>query len=339
MKLGIIGLPGSGRSTVFEALTGNVQADGFKKDGRIGMVRVPDERLVFLSDLYRPRKTTFAQVEYFLPGIPDRKEGSSPWNQVKEADALIHVVRNFGGYGQSGPTPLKDISTLDQELIFSDLVLVEKRLERLTLDQKRGKKINLTELSLLTDCVQDLEAESPLRKNPSLASAQELKGFALLSAKPVLVLFNNEDDDDSLPQDGGSPGEKYAFIKGKLEQELSQMSAEEADGFLGEFNIAASAMDRIIKRSYELLGLVSFFTVGEDEVKAWTVKKETPAVEAAGVIHTDMQKGFIRAEILAYDDLVSAGSHQIARKKGTVRLEGKTYPVQDGDIINFRFNV
>lgn len=339
MKLAIIGLPGSGRSTVFEALTGNVQADGYKKDGRIGMVRVPDDRVVFLSEIYMPRKTTFAQVEYFLPGMPDRKEELNVWNQVKDADALIHVVRNFGGYGQARPTPLKDMSTLDQELIFSDLVLVEKRLERLTLDQKRGKKINLKELSLLNDCLQDLEAETPLRRNPSLASAQELKGFALLSAKPVLVLFNNEDDDDTLPQTERSPGEKYAFIKGKLEQELSQMSAEEADRFLGEFNIAASAMDRIIKRSYELLGLISFFTVGEDEVKAWTIKKETPAVEAAGVIHTDMQKGFIRAEVLAHDDLVSAGSHQNARKKGTVRLEGKTYPVQDGDIINFRFNV
>lgn len=339
MKLGIIGLPGSGRSTVFEALTGNAQPDGYKHTDRLGMVKVPDDRVARLSEIYQPKKTTYAQVEYFLPGISDRKEEQGAWNRVREADALIHVVRNFGQYGLSPPAPLEDGFSLDQELMFSDLVIVEKRLERLALDQKRGKKTDPQEVSLLEACRLNLEAEIPLRRNPALVHAPELRGFALLSAKPVLVLFNNEDDDDTQPRVEQQAGEVYACIRGKLEQELCQMSAQEAGEFLNEFNISASAMDRIISQSYELLGLISFFTVGDDEVKAWTVEKNTPAVDAAGVIHTDMQKGFIRAEVLAYHDLMHAGSYQNARKQGVVRLEGKTYPVQDGDIINFRFNV
>jgi hypothetical protein len=167
-----------------------------------------------------------------------------------------------------------------------------------------------------------------------------LRGFAFLSAKPMLVLFNNEDEDDAAPEAAGIAGtETCAVIKGRLEQELAQMDPDEAAAFLEEFNIAASAMDRIIERSYRLLGLISFFTVGEDEVRAWTIKEKTPAVEAAGAIHTDMQKGFIRAEVLAYDDLMDAGTFKDARSRGTVRLEGKTYEVKDGDIITFRFNV
>jgi ribosome-binding ATPase YchF (GTP1/OBG family) len=306
---------------------------------RIGMVKVPDDRVTALNDIYQPQKTTHAQVEYFLPGTSEQKDEQGAWNRVKEADALIHVVRNFGGYGDAPPTPLKDGLALDQELIFSDLVIVEKRLERLTLDQKRGKKADPKELALLEACRLDLEAEIPLRRNPALAFARELKGFALLSAKPALMLFNNEDDDDTPPPIEHQTGEAHACIRGKLEQELSQMSAKEAGEFLNEFNITASAMDRIISQSYDMLGLISFFTVGDDEVKAWTLKKNTPAVDAAGVIHTDMQKGFIRAEVLAYQDLKQSGSYHNARKQGLVRLEGKTYPVKDGDIINFRFNV
>ena len=188
--------------------------------------------------------------------------------------------------------------------------------------------------------MENLEQEHPLRNNPELAFAHVLRGFAFISAKPILILFNNEDDDDSMPpiKDMIS-SQDCMIIRGKLEQELVQMSEKEAHDFLEEFNITASAMDRVIKRSYELLGLISFFTVGEDEVRAWTIKKGTPAVDAAEVIHSDIKKGFIRAEVLSYDDLMNAKTYQEARKKGTVRLEGKTYEVQDGDIINFRFNV
>lgn len=343
MKLGIIGLPGTGKTTVFEALTRNVTSDDFSRDSRIGVVKVPDDRVNALSDMYQPKKTTYAQVEYFLPGRSDQQEktaGQSVWNQVRDTDALIHVVRNFGVYGIDPPSPRQDFLKVDQELILSDLVVVEKRLERLELDRKRGKPGDPRELALLDECRQSLEREIPLRKHPEIVSAQILKGFAFLSAKPTLVLFNNEDEDDRVPVAAGlSAEEDCTFIRGKLEQELAQMSAEEAADFLAEFNITASAMDRIVRKSYDLLGLVSFFTVGDDEVKAWTIKKGTPAVEAAGVIHSDIQKGFIRAEVLAFNDLMAVGSYAEARKKGTVRLEGKTYPVQDGDIINFRFNV
>ena len=175
---------------------------------------------------------------------------------------------------------------------------------------------------------------------PELAAAPLLRGFAFLSAKPVLVLFNNEDDDDQMPGEfSAEAAEEHMIIRGKLEQELAQMTDEEAAEFLAEFSIIASAMDRVLKRSYDLLGLISFFTVGEDEVRAWTIRKDTNAVDAADVIHSDIKKGFIRAELVAYDDLMDAGSHAEARKRGTVRLEGKTYKVQNGDIINFRFNV
>ena len=225
-------------------------------------------------------------------------------------------------------------------MILIDLVVVEKRLERLQLDSKRGKNVDSVEVSLLKDCLECLEKEIPLRKVPDITTSPLLRGYAFLSAKPMLTLFNNEDEDDQLPDIGDlTDHESCLVIRGKLEQELCQMSAEDAEDFLSEFNITASAMDRIIRQSYELLDLASFFTVGEDEVRAWTIKKQIPAVDAAAVIHTDIQKGFIRAEVLAYNDLMAVGSYPEARKKGTVRLEGKTYEVKDGDIINFRFNV
>jgi ribosome-binding ATPase YchF (GTP1/OBG family) len=229
---------------------------------------------------------------------------------------------------------------LDQDLVISDLVVAERRLERIELDRKRGKPLDAEEHALLIRCKESLEQEVPLRRHPDLAVAHLLRGFAFVSAKPMLVLFNNEDDNDVLPDAGDLlEQENCMIIRGKLEQELAQMSEAEAQSFLDEFEITASATDRVVKASYELMGLISFFTVGEDEVRAWTIRKDTPAVEAAGVIHSDIQKGFIRAEVLSYDDLMTAGTHAEARKRGTVRLEGKTYAVCDGDIINFRFNV
>ena len=293
-----------------------------------------------LSGMYHPKKTIYAQVEYFLPGRTDPKDAQSVWAQVRDADALIHVVRNFGSYGAEAPDPYKDVHTLDQELMLADQVIVEKRLERLALDQRRGQKVIPEELSLLQEALRQLENETPLRKISEIASAPVLRGYAFLSAKPVLVLFNNEDEDDRVPDaDELSAGENGCVIRGKLEQELVQMTGEEASEFLREFNITASAMDRIIRKSYDLLGLISFFTVGEDEVRAWTIQNDTSAMQAAGAIHSDIEKGFIRAEVLFYDDLMAVGSYAEARKKGTVRLEGKTYTVKDGDIINFRFNV
>ena len=344
MKLGITGLPQSGKSTVFEALTNNTIEIGNKSKDHIAAVRVPDGRVDFLSDMYKPKKTIYAQVEYFLPGIgaqsKDKSKEQSIWTKIRDCDALIHVVRNFAGFGFDKPEPYDDFIKLDQEAIIEDLVVIEKRMERLEQDRQRNRDINKEEITLLKECLKYLEKEMPLRKNDDLAFAHVLKGYAFVSAKPKLVLFNNEDDDDKVPDvEALTSKEDCMIIRGKLEQELAQMSDEEAEDFLNEFNITASAMDRVIKRSYELLGLISFFTVGEDEVRAWTIKDNTKAVDAAGVIHTDFQKGFIRAEVLSYNDLIDAGTYNEARKKGTVRLEGKEYGVQDGDIVNFRFNV
>ena len=340
MKLGIIGLPQSGKTTVFEALTKTVSESGRKGEERICTIRVPDDRIDTLSRIYQPKKTTYAQVEYFLPGtIADKKE-QSIWTAARDCDALIHVVRNHSAMGFEEKSPYADFVKMDQELILADLVVVEKRLERLELDHKRGKKKDPQEHALLVECRQSLEEEIPLRRVAELAAARELRGFAFLSAKPMLVLFNNDDEDDQLPDAGDITGrEDCLVIRGKLEQELAQMSADDAAEFLSEFNISESAMDKVIRKSYSLLGLISFFTVGDDEVRAWSIRGGTEAVDAAEAVHSDMKKGFIRAEVLAYDDLMAAGTYAAARKKGTVRLEGKNYVVQDGDIINIRFNV
>jgi ribosome-binding ATPase len=342
MKLGIIGRSGAGKTTVFEALTKCGLDNPQRKESRIGTVKVPDERVERLSAIYQPRKTIFAQVEYFLPVIDEhtREKGRelSPWTQVRDCDALIHVIRNFSAYGQDSASPEADFHALEQELILIDLVAVEKRLERLGLDQKRGKKPDTEEIALLEQCHIHLNNERPLRQFPDLAGARTLRGYAFLSAKPMLVLLNNTEEDETLP-DGPWSGEAALVLRGKLEQELSQMAPDEARIFLQEYGIRESAMDRVIARSYQLLGLISFFTVGEDEVRAWTITRNTAAVDAAEVIHSDIKKGFIRAEVLAYRDLMTAGNYAEARKQGTVRLEGKTYVVQDGDIINFRFNV
>ncbi len=345
MKLAIIGLAQSGKATVFQALTGTSLTAGHKNESQIGTIRVPDARVDRLSAIYNPRKTIYAQVEYFLPAArskaDDKKSGQQAyWAQVRDGDALIHCIRNFDAYGAEPPSPADDFRQLEQELILADLVSVEKRLERLELDQKRGKKPDPEEFDLLSRCRHELENERPLRLTPDLASAHKLRGFAFLSAKPQLVLFNNSDEDARLPESAeGLAGVTPLVIRGQLEQELAGMSAEEAGEFLSEFGLEASAADRIIQKSYELMGLISFFTVGEDEVRAWTIPRATTALDAAEVIHSDIKKGFIRAEVLAFDDLVAAGSHGGARKQGTMRLEGKQYEALDGDIIHFRFNV
>lgn len=345
MKLGIIGLPGTGKSTLFETLT-KITSDAAirKPEDRLGTIRVPDVRVERLSAMYNPKKTIFAQVEYLLPYIPvqqpGQQKGETAWSTVRTCDALIHVVRNFRGFGEEPVTPLEDFSQVNEEMIFADLLVVEKRLERLELDRKRGRKTDPEELRLLEECRRLLEQETPLRHAPELAGAQQLKGFTFLSGKPMLVLFNNEDEAEQMPAAGELlVTEKCIAIRGRLEQELAQMDEGEAKEYQEEFHISSSAMDRMISFSYELLGLISFFTVGPDEVRAWTIKNSTSAVDAAEVIHSDIKKGFIRAEVVAYDDLMAAGSYKDARQQGTVRLEGKTYVVQDGDIIEFRFNV
>ena len=341
MKLGIIGLPRCGKATIFDALTKNVTGTEHKGEDRIAAIRVPDDRVGALSQMYSPQKTTYAQVEYFLPGYKkDSPKNQSIWTAVRDCDALLHVLRNHAAYGFEKPNPAEDFIKLDQEFILSDLVVTENRLERIELDRQRGTAIDTEEQALLDDCRTAFEQEITIRKRPDLASAHKLRGFTFLSAKPVLVVFNNEDDDDRLPDPKElTSREACLVVRGRLEQELAQMPPEEAAEFLAEFNIPASAMDRAIRQSYALLDLISFFTVISNEVRAWTLKKKTQAIDAADVIHSDMKRGFIRAEVISFQDLMDAGSYAEAKKKGTVRLEGKTYEVQDGDVIQFRFNV
>jgi GTP-binding protein YchF len=344
MKLGIIGLPGAGKTTVFAALTRQVPDAAQKGNDLVGTIRVPDPRVNTLTDMYKPKKTGYVQVEYFLPGKQDpskhQKGESSIWTPIRDCHALIHVIKNFSGYGLGEPTPYNDFLKLHQDLMLADLIVVERRFERIELDHRRGNKMDPVEYDLLKECLNNLENEIPLRKHRDFAGEPRLRGYAFVSAKPMLVLFNNDDDVEHIPDIRGLTSEESCIaIRGKLEEEIAQMAPEEATAFLSEFNIESSAMDRVIQKSFELLDLISFFTIVHNEVRAWPIKKGTMALDAAGAVHSDMKRGFIRAEVVSYDDLMNAGSHQAAKKLGTVRLEGKTYQVQDGDIINFRFNI
>jgi GTP-binding protein YchF len=347
MKLGIIGLPGSGRSTIFEALTGARGEDGAPKatraDQRISTVKVFDERVAFLEEIFKPKKTTYAQVEYVLPS--DTTAGSAPksdgviWNQVRVCDALIHVLRNFKTPGGLPATPVEDFWNLEENLILDDLAVTEKRLERIDADKKKGKKPD-DEYAAIRTCREQLEKGQPLRALPELTAAQSLRGFTFLSAKPQFLISNNDDEDESTPDWERRPeGLEIMVVRGRLERDIAGMSMEEAAEFLEAYHIDRSALDRVIRRSYRLLDLISFFTVLNEEVRAWTVSAGSRAIEAAGTVHTDMQRGFIRAEVLSFEHLKEYSSFQEAKKAGHVSLEGKDYQVQDGDIINFRFNI
>ena len=340
MKLGIIGKPNSGRTTIFETLTKNFISHDKITEHHIGMIKVPDPRLDILIKMNNPKKETYAQVAYFLPGKLEQSKDIFTFNQVRECDAYIHVLRNYSGSGLGDPQPYQDFSSIEQDMILADMAVVEKRLDTLKTEKQRGKTVNPEELTLMEAALSILENEKPLRSDQQLASEQLIRGFTLVSAKPMLVLFNNEDEDDALPEISDLTNlEECLVIRGKLEHELAQMSGDDTADFLAEYQITESAMDRVIRKSYQRLGLISFFTIGDDEVKAWTIKDGTVALDAADEIHSDIKRGFIRAEVITYDDLIDAGNIQSARKKGTLRLEGKTYPVKDGDIINFRFNV
>ena len=347
MKLGIIGLPQAGKTTVFEALTGargeSPQQKAGRSDHRIGTVRVADSRVDHLSRIYKPKKTTYAQVEYLLPsdvgGVQAGKSENALWNQVRPCDALIHVVRNFDG-GLGEPSPQADVRTLEEEMIISDLAVVEKKVERMDLDAKRGKKDEEGLRELMEACRALLEENRPLRSEPELSSSPDLRGFTFLSAKPQLLIVNNADEDEEAPSWTSPPGPaEVIVVRGSLEKEIALLPPEEAGEFMNAYHIETSALDRVIRTSYEILDLISFFTVGEDEVKAWTIPEGTTALDAAGEIHSDIQQGFIRAEVISFEELVRLGSLPEAKKAGQVRLEGKEHVVRDGDIVHFRFNV
>jgi GTP-binding protein YchF len=348
MKLGIVGLPQSGKSTIFAALSGaRGQKGEYGASGsgpRISTVTVLDERVDLLTKIYQPKKTTYAKIEYLLPSkmpalSPSKAEGGV-LNQLRICDALLEVLRNFEGPGGSSPTTGQDFLRLEEEMVLSDLVVAEKRIERIELDRKRGKKEGEAEYSLLKSCRECLEGGEPLRNLPELASDPLLRGFTFLSAKPILVIVNNEDEDEELPEwDSRPQGIDPIVVRGRLEMEIASLSPEEAEEFREAYHIQESALDRVIKNSYQILNRISFFTVISDEVRAWSIDANSPALEAAGAVHSDMKKGFIRAEVLSFEDLKTHGSFQEAKKAGLVRLEGKEYAVKDGDIINFRFNV
>ena len=359
MKIAIIGLPNSGKTTVFNALTGGTAETAAFSSGRLeptlASVKVPDPRLDVLARMYEPRKVTPAEVQYIdVPGFKGKGQGTelSPelLGYLGTADALLHVVRTFHSERVPHPwgevNPQADLSGLDLELILFDLRVVEKRLQRLEKDIKKisGQERNalLAEQAVLTRVREALEQERPIR-DLQLSSQEEkiIRGYPLLSRKPVLVVLNiGEDQLSSVPTlEYEHANARLVPLSARIEEELTQLEESDAREFMESLGIQEAARDRVIASSYALLGLISFLTVGEDEVRAWTIRRGTVAVEAGGVIHSDIERGFIRAEVISFENLVQAGSMASARKQGVLRLEGRQYVVEDGDVCHFLFNV
>ncbi len=356
MRLGIIGLPQSGKTTVFNALTRGDQPttmSGGRFDVHTAVVDVPDPRVDRLSEMFRPQKTIYAKVTYAdIAGLEGSKNKTAIsgqlLNQLTQMDGFVHVVRCFDNPSVPHPAgsvdPQRDIAAMDGELLINDLISVERKLERLHDERRKGggrdKAVIEREIELFDRLNAALAQDIPLRDLELTAEeTRSLSGFGFLTQKPVLVILNLDDDQPVPEIPYNHRKSSVAPLRGKLEMELAQLSPEEAEMFMSEYGIEELGLQRVIRLSYDLLGLQSFFTVGEDEVRAWTIHRGTPAVEAAGVIHTDLQKGFIRAEVISYQDLVELGGMTEARTKGKLRLEGKDYTVQDGDIMHVRFNI
>ncbi|NJK79023.1 MAG: redox-regulated ATPase YchF [Chloroflexaceae bacterium] len=360
MRIAIIGLANSGKTTVFNALTGgNIETAAFSSgqiEPNLAMVKVPDERLDRLAELFKPRKITPADVQYVdVAGISSntqQREGLPPalLNYISTADALLHVVRAFESEAVSHPAGsvdvARDVQALDMELAFSDLAIIERRLARLVSEinkmSARDKELRIAERDLLVRLQAALENDTPIR-DIEIDEEEErmIRGYQFLTAKPLLVVLNigehQLDNPPSVTYEHRRSG--VVTLAGQIEAELSQLEPEDAQAFMDDLGITETARNRVIRHSYDLLGLISFLTAGEDEVRAWPIRRNLPAVEAAGAIHSDIQRGFIRAEVVAYTDLIKAGSMVEARRVGAVRAEGKQYIVKDGDICHFLFNV
>ena len=357
MKLGIIGLPASGKSTVFRALTGGMDPATGKghREPALGVVHVDDERLDYLADHHKPQKFTPVQVEFLdIAGLtgegkPGREIGDTVLGHIRALDALVHCIRYFDSPVLGAANPLQDFENVEDEMILSDLAVVEKRIERLEKDIQRGRKELVDELELLKQARACLNEGKPLRSAPSVANAEKLKGFSFLTAKPELFLLNAGDDKSREDIDAmqkkilehleDQPYVMVDSLYADAEAEIARLDPEDAKEFLNELQLEEGAKSRIIKKSFELLQLIVFLTASEKEVRAWPLKKGANALTAAGTIHTDIQKGFIRAEVVSFSDFKETGSMAEAQKAGKFRLEGKDYLVQDGDIIHFRFNV
>lgn len=355
MKLGIIGLPQSGKTTLFNALTGGdtpTTASAGRVEVHTAVVDVPDPRVDALSQMFNPRKTIYAKVTYADIAGLEGKAGQSEisgvlLNQLAQMDGFIHVVRCFEnenvGHISGSIDPVRDIRAMESEFIINDLIAVERKLERLQDERRKGgtdKALNARQIELFERLHAVLSEEKPLREIEISAEEDRLlSGFGLLSRKPVLVLLNLHEGQSTPDLQGLDEAFPTVALQGQLEMEIAQLPPEDAALFMEEYGISEPSLNRMIRLSYDLLNLQSFFTVGEDEVRAWTIRRGMTAQEAAGVIHTDLQKGFIRAEVVAYQDLIALGSMAEARAKGKLRLEGKQYIVQDGDIMHIRFNI
>lgn len=366
VDIGIIGLAQSGKTTIFNALTsGKADTASHTPEGstpHIGIARIPEPRLKTLSDMLQPKKVVPVEARYIdvsasIKGLTKGNGiGGELLNQLSQADSLINVVRAFADdsipHSEGSLDVTRDIAAMNLELVFSDLAIIERRLERIDTSLKGAKPAErqgfLHEQETLTRFKTELEKDVPVRElNLSDGEARIIANYQFLTAKPLLIAVNiGEEQLDqavSLEADlnSGYSGEKCCVITlcGKLEMELSQLDNSAAEEFRAEFGIKESGLDRIIKLSYQLLDLISFFTVASGEVSARSIPHGTTALKAAGKIHSDMERGFIRAEVISYDDLVKCGSLAEARRKGLLRLEGKNYPVRDGDVITFLFNV
>lgn len=352
MRLGIIGLPQSGKTTLFNALTRGTQPTGAagKLEVHTAVVDVPDPRVDVLSRMFNPKKTIYARVTYADIAGLDGTAGKSGisgalLNQLTQMDGFIHVVRCFEDdavpHPQGSVDPARDLAIMDAEFILNDLIAVERKLERLAEERKKGggrdRAVIEREMELFERLGQALNAEIPLR-DMDISPEEEkiLSGFGFLSRKPVLVVLNLAEGQAAPEIPYPHRNSQVVALQGKLEMEIAQLPPEDAKLFLAEYGIEEPSLNRMIRLSYDLLGLQSFFTVGPDEVRAWTVKRGATAPEAAGEIHSDLQRGFIRAEVVSYDDLVSLGGMAEARARGKLRLEGKEYIVQEGEIVHIR---
>jgi GTP-binding protein YchF len=352
MQAGIIGLPKSGKTTLFNILTAAGRStDKFavSKEVHLGVATVRDRRLEQLRDMYSPKRYVPATVEYVdIPGIQKGEGAQSPdLEGLKNVDALVHVVRAFEDpellHPEGSVDPARDVESVNLELILADHELVERRLGRLQAAKKRGMDPEeQKELALLNETILPaLESETPLRE-VALEGEDEkrLRGFQLLSAKPMLLVLNV--DEEGLAEPPGVPtsaGVEIVVVSATIEEEIAGLEEEDQKEFLEALGLETPSLDRILHATYHLLGLISFFTVGEDEVRAWTIRQGTLARGAAGAVHSDIERGFIRAEVTPWDDLIRLGSLAACRDQALLRLEGKEYRVQDGEVIHFRFNV